>query len=159
PVAIGDMATVDPPTNPGDVDLVYVVSNTFFGLTTDAAQARCFERVRAWLSPRGRFVIAAFVPDLSHDTTAVTIRTLEADRVVLSAAKVDEGDQTISGQFIDITSGGIALRPWHLHYQGPEQLDAMATAAGLVLDARWSTWTRQSFDDTSADHVSVYRPA
>jgi hypothetical protein len=160
PVALGDMASTDPPSRDGEdgpvrADLVFVASNTFFSLATDDTQSACFRRVRTWLPAGGRFVIAAFVPDIG-DTTAVTIRTLEVDRVVLSAARVDEDDRTITGQFIDITERGVKLRPWHLHYQHPEQLDAMAAAAGLVLESRWSTWTGEPFDDSSPEQISVY---
>jgi SAM-dependent methyltransferase len=161
PVALGDMAATDPPRRAGEADpppadLVFVASNTFFGLPTDDAQAACLRRVRSWLATGGRFVVAAFVPDIGPETTAVTIRSLEVDRVVLSAARVDESDQTMTGQFIDITERGVKLRPWHLHYQTPAQLDALAAAAGLVLESRWASWNREPFDDTSPDHVSVY---
>jgi hypothetical protein len=162
PVAIGDMAATDPPARPGDrdplrPDLVFVAYNTLFNLPTDDAQQRCYGRVASWLGRAGRFVVEAFVPDVGESTSVVTVRTLEADRVVISAARVDEVDQTMSGQYVDITEAGIKLRPWHLHYQRPEQLDAMAAAAGLVLDERWSTWTGHHFDETSPHHISIYR--
>src|SRR6478672_5346310 len=60
PVTIGDMADV--PVD-GEFSLVFVVFNTFFMLTTEEAQQRCFRNVAAHLAPGGRFLIRTFVPD------------------------------------------------------------------------------------------------
>ena len=49
PVTIGDMADV--PVD-GEFSLVFVVFNTFFMLTTEEAQQRCFRNVAA--APRAR---------------------------------------------------------------------------------------------------------
>jgi hypothetical protein len=35
------------------------------------------------------------------------------------------------GQYVDITEAGIALRPWHIRWATPAQLDEIAAAAGL----------------------------
>ena len=43
-----------------------------------------------------------------------------ADRVVLSVTQSRPGDQTLLGQYIDITEDGIRLRPWHIRYAGPD---------------------------------------
>ena len=60
---------------------------------------------------------------------------------------------------MQITEAGIRLRPWVVRYLWPDQLDAIAAAAGLDLEHRWSDWRRSPFDDTSPVHVSVYRRA
>ena len=38
-----------------------------------------------------------------------------------------------------------------------EQIDELAAAAGLHLDARYATWRREPFGPDSGDHISVYR--
>ena len=48
--------------------------------------------------------------------------------------------QTITGQHIHVTEQGIRLRPWHLRYADPAELDAMAEAAGLALAWRHADW-------------------
>ena len=63
PVAFGDFADVDVE---GTFALTYVVFNTFFALLTQQDQVQCFGNVAAHLEPGGRFVIEAFVPDLTR---------------------------------------------------------------------------------------------
>jgi hypothetical protein len=139
---------------------VIVATNTFFALGSDEAQRRCLAGVHDVLAPGGWLVIAAFVPaDHARQgrLSTVGVRSLTADRVVLTADQVDAGAQTLSGQFIDISERGIKLRPVHLRFLWPDQLDERAAAAGLVLAERWASWRREPFDDDSGAHVSVYR--
>jgi SAM-dependent methyltransferase len=152
----GDMVT-DLPTGP--FSLAYIAYNTLFNLTTNGAQAACFVAVAERLAPGGRFVVEAFVPDEPpRDGDDITVRSLTADRVVLSVTVHDPGRQTASGQFIDISEAdGIRLRPWSIAYSTPRQLDAMAVGAGLELEHRWESFDRTTFDDRSVRHVSVYR--
>jgi hypothetical protein len=64
------------------------------------------------------------------------------------------------GQFVEFSQdGGVRLRPWSIRWATPTQLDAMATAAGLQLDARFGDMAGTSFTDDSTQHVSIYRRA
>jgi len=165
-VTIGDMSelAVPPAASDGVAATtcrgVFVAYNTFFNLTTVEAQRRCLDRIAAALEPDGWFVAAAFVP---HERVAegrgsnVSVRSIDIDRVVLSADIYNSHDQTITGQYVDITSGGIVLRPVHIRYLYPEQLDELAMAAGLTLEHRYANWRREPFDEHSDAHVSVYR--
>ena len=132
----GDMA--DPPVGDRRFSLVFAAYNTLFNLIDPGAQQACFEKVAALLTGDGRFVVEAFVPDADRvgPTDVVVPRQVAADRVVLSVTQSRPGDQTLLGQYIDITEDGIRLRPWHIRYAGPDELDAMANAAGLRLEAR-----------------------
>ena len=159
PVTIGDMADV---VIPGSMSCrgVFVAYNTFFNLATEDAQRRCLERVAAVLEPGGWFACAQFVPDervANGRASDVGVRSITTDRVVLTADRYDARSQTITGQYIDISADGIALRPVHIRYLFPAQLDALAGGAGLELTERWSDWRRTPFDAESAMHVSVYR--
>jgi len=165
PVHVGDMATPRCPPRPGE-DVapacggVFVAYNTLFNLADARAQRTCLEGVASVLVPGGWFVCAAFIPDLDEPPAVrgtVGVRTLTTDRVVLTADRHDADAQTISGQFIDITQGGIALRPFHIRYLLPAQLDALARAAGLELVERWGGWDRSAFDETSPMQVAHYR--
>jgi SAM-dependent methyltransferase len=152
---VGDMAG---PLPPGPFPLVFVAYNTFFNLTTPEAQARCLRAVRAVLAPGGRFVLEAFVPDEEAPATQeVEVRTIDADRVVLHVSAHDPARREVRSQFVEITEGGIRLRPTFLHYLAPAELDALAGEAGLALATRWGGWDRLPFDDSSEVHVSVYR--
>lgn len=148
--------------------MVFVAWNTFYNLTSEAAQQRCFGEVARVLAddPAAKFVIEAFVPDFHAGDSnrnpmgSVEVRHVGVDRVVLSVSRHDPGGQDLHGSYVDITeAGGVKLRPWHLRYATPAQLDAMAAAAGLRLTERWGGWAAEPFDPaTSARHVSVYEP-
>ena len=51
----------------------------------------------------------------------------------------------------------VRLRPWSVRWSTPEQLDAMAAAAGLEREHRWSDWEGGAFGPESPRHVSVWR--
>ena len=173
---LGDMLD-DMPSGPFDV--IFVAYNTFFGLLTAARQAACFAAVANRLTANGAFVIEAFVPeppattaptDTATPTTmsapagmrfqsqAVTVRSITVDRVVLSVSRHDVESQTASGQYIEISEqGGVRLRPWQIRFTAPDELDAMAAAAGLVATERYEQFDRTPFDTESPRHVTVYR--
>ena len=158
-ITVGDMAELalaDPPP----FAVVLVAFNTFFNLASEAAQARCLARVAAVLEPSGSFLLEAFVPDApggSGVDGALTPRHISVDEVVLSVSQRDRAAQTITGQHVHVTEAGIRLRPWHLRYATPAQLDALAAAAGLVLAWRAGGWAGEPFTDDSDVHVSAYR--
>jgi len=158
---LGDMATV-PLDDPPAFAVVLVAFNTLFNLATEDEQRRCLRRARELLAPAGRLVVEAFVPreDLSGDAErSVTPRHLAADEVVLTVSVVDPVQQTISGQHVHLTEAGTRLRPWHLRYVTPAQLDALAGEAGLALVDRSAGWRDEPFGDDSGVHVSTYRKA
>ena len=158
-VTVGDMAELALP-EPGPFAVVLVAFNTFFNLPTEAAQARCLARVATLLAPSGRFLLEAFVPDAAGGSGvdgALTPRHISVDEVVLSVSQRDRAAQTITGQHVHVTEAGIRLRPWHLRYATPQQLDDLAAAAGLALASREGGWAGEPFTDDSDVHVSAYR--
>jgi SAM-dependent methyltransferase len=154
--SLGDMASGLPP---GPFGIVFVAYNTFFSNMSADAQQECFNAVAARLVPGGRFVIEAFVPgDPPKSGSDIAVRSIAADRVVLSVSVHHPDTQIAEGQYVEITeSGGVKLRPWSIRYATPEQLDAMACIAGLELESRSSDWAGAVFDTLSSHHVSIWR--
>jgi SAM-dependent methyltransferase len=158
-VTLGDMADlalVDPPP----FAVVFVAFNTFFNLGTEDDQRRCLQRVAELLQPDGVFVVEAFVPaDAGGDGIdgSVAPRQLRVDEVVLTVSQRDREAQTISGQHVHITEAGIRLRPWHLRYLSPTQLDDLAASCGLVVEQRDGGWKGEPFTDGSTAHITRYR--
>lgn len=153
---IGDMADV--PAE-GAFELVFVVFNTFFMLTTQEAQVRCFRNVAAHLAPGGRFVLGAFVPDTSRieQGQSLSVGDLSADHIRLDATRYDAGAQRVEFTQARISEDGVKLVHAMLRYAFPPELDLMAQLAGLTLEDRWSTFDRQPFTNESGYAVSVYR--
>jgi SAM-dependent methyltransferase len=159
---LGDMAAV-PVDDAPPFAVVLVAFNTFFNLADERAQAGCLARVAELLAPDGVLLVEAFVPGDALDgpgasaERSVTPRRITADEVVLSVSHVDPAAQTITGQHVHLSEGGIRLRPWHLRYLSPPQLDALAAAAGLELAGRRAGWRDEAFTERSDVHVSTYR--
>jgi SAM-dependent methyltransferase len=156
-VVLGDI-TGDLPAGP--FDAVLAAYNTIFNLIGDGAQPRLFEHVADRLTPGGVFVVEAFVPDFrSPDgSSEVTVRSMAVDQVVLSVSVSRPIDQRVEGQFIQLSeTGGVRLRPWSIRWSTIEQLDAMAIAAGLRLEARFGDMAGSAFTADSDQHVSIYR--
>ncbi len=135
--------------------------NTLFNLPTADAQGDLLGRIGVVLASDGHLVIEAITGAAlpGAPPQSVGVSRMSADDLVLSATVVDAATQTIQGQHVEITTTGITLRPWLLRWTTPEQLDALAADAGLLLVERYGDWDRRPFNQNSDKHVSVYRPA
>jgi SAM-dependent methyltransferase len=131
--------------------------NTLFNLPTKDMQQEVFLQVAPVLT--GPLVVEAMtgIELAETDTQSVGVSRLTADSLVLAATVIDHYAQTITGQHVDINQAGIQLRPWHLRWSTPAELDEMAERAGLELAERYSDWDQTPFEEYSETHVSVYR--
>lgn len=158
-----DMAAFD--VGVGRFGLVFAAFNTLFNLTAEGRQAACFATVARHLRADGRFAVECFVPDAPAPgpapgvTDAIELRELSAGRVVLRISRQDAAAQRVDGQHVELSEAGVRLRPWSLRYAAPTELDALAAAAGLVVEQRWSDWSGSAFDEGADNHVTVYRTA
>jgi SAM-dependent methyltransferase len=157
---LGDMADFDLHAA-GPFSLAFVAFNSLFNIPTAPAQARCFATVAEHLGEGGRFIVECFVPGDAPEQVRdeVDLHTLATDRVVLRVSRQDPSNQTVAGQHVEISEAGIRLRPWHLRYAAPDELDAMAAAAGLVVVTRHADWAGSPFTEDSTAHVTVYARA
>lgn len=153
---VGDMVDDAPP---GPFSVVLVAYNTFFNLPTAPRQREAMVAVAQRLVPGGYLVLEAFVPDDPPPRgSQVSLRSMTADRVVLSVSVDDPLTQRAEGHLIELTEHqGVRLRPWRIRWARPSELDAMAADAGLTLTERWSDVAGTPFMEDSARHVSVYR--
>jgi SAM-dependent methyltransferase len=138
--------------------LVYIVFNTFFALSSQDEQVRCFRNVAAHLEPGGCFVIEAFVPDLTRFTGGQVnwATKVTADEVQLDVGQHDPATQRVVSQKVVITEGNVRLYPVQIRYCWPSELDLMAQLAGLRLRERWANWKREPFTSESGQHISIY---
>lgn len=160
PVAVGDFANLqDQPAR--HFRVVLAVYNTLFNLASAEAQQRCLIGAARLLCPGGSLVIEAFVPSPDPDgvDAQVTPSAIETDHIVLQVTRRLPHTQTVEGSTVSITEAGIRLRPWHIRYAPPGEIDAMASAAGLALHQRHEGWRGEPFGSDSSRHVSVYRRA
>ncbi len=158
PVTFGDFADV---AVEGSFSAVFVCFNTFFALTTQEDQVRCFRNVATHLTGDGIFALEVFVPDLTRFGRGqnVEAQRVEADMVLLEVSRHDAVNQRVASQHVHITESGTQLFPIQLRYAWPSELDLMARLAGMRLRDRWSDWDRTPFTGSSTKHVSVYQRA
>ena len=157
PVAIGDMRDVVAPAD--GYRLVFVAFNTFYCLPDQDAQVECFANVARRLAPGGRFLIEAFVPDLTrydeHDQSTVAT-AVDIDAVDLDVFRHDPVAQIVKGNHVHISASGTRLLPVVLRYAYPSELDLMARLAGLELESRAGGYLGEPFTASSLRHVSVW---
>ena len=157
---LGDVG--DPAAWPeGPVEVVVAAFNLLFNLSGAKEQQRCFEAAAAALTPDGAFVVETFLPaPLAERERRLEVREVTSSGVVLIATDSDPDDGVVTGQHIELVDGEpVRLRPWRIRVAPIEELDAMASAAGLVLSERHADWSGAPFDPHGAAHVSVYRRA
>lgn len=143
----------------GKFALVYIVFNTFFALSSQEEQVRCFRNVAAHLTQDGCFAIEAFVPDMTRFTGGQVnwATKVTEERVELDAGQLDRATQRVVSQKVVITDGNVRLYPVQIRYAWPSELDLMAQLAGLRLRERWSNWKREPFTSESGKHISIYQ--
>ena len=157
-VEIGDMAEVRMNST---FDLIYLVFNTIFNLTTQEAQVRCFHNAARHLNAEGVFVVETVVPDLSGFVDGQRMKGSWArmDSARFEIAIHDPVVQTVEFQRIVISEDGTRMVPHFMRYAWPSELDLMAQLAGLERRERWAWWDRSPFTADSKSHVTVYARA
>ncbi|MBT5875523.1 MAG: class I SAM-dependent methyltransferase [Candidatus Latescibacteria bacterium] len=155
PVEIGDMAET---SVEGTFDLVYIVFNTIFNLTTQEAQVRCFQNVSRHLKAGGLFVVETVVPDFSEyvDGQRMKGSWAEMHSARFEISIHDRIAQTVAFQRVVISDDSTEMVPHFMRYAWPSELDLMAQLAGLERRERWAWWDKSPFTTTSKSHVTVY---
>ena len=143
---------------PGQFDVIYVVFNTIYMLTSQADQVRCFKSVASHLTNNGVFLLEAFVPDLNRfqGNQANWVQKITEEVVQLDVGLHDAVQQTVTSQKVVLRNGDVRLYPLKIRYAWPSELDLMAQVAGLRLCERWNDWQKTPFDSTSGKHISIY---
>jgi SAM-dependent methyltransferase len=154
PVTVGDFAVVLPRVD-GGFAVAFAAYNTFLNLTSAGAQARCLALLADALRPGGHLLLETVVPADDPAGSGVSVRTVEADRVVLSAF-VREG-ALVRGSLVSFGAGGVRLHPWTIALTSPSELDERADRAGFELVARYEGWRQEHYDESSSRCVTYYR--
>jgi SAM-dependent methyltransferase len=144
----------------GPYAVVFVAFNTFFNLTTAAAQEACVAEVARVLGPDGRLVIEAFIPSAEPGEVehGAADRSDGAGGIVETTTVRDPTDQTVRGQHRHRSADGrVRTYPWAIRYLHVDQLDDLCARHGLQQESRWAGFDRADYDPDGDRHVSVYR--
>ena len=133
--------------------MVLASFNLLLNLPDADAQERTVRHAAGALRPGGVLVCETQVLDLaSAAAESVVVR----DDGVRIETTVDAESGVVSGRHVEPASGRV--RPWRLCALDPDRLDAMAAAAGLVTEARWSDWDGAPFvPDDSPTSIAIHR--
>ena len=141
----------------GPFDLVFAGWNTFINLPDDAALAASLGLVCGALAGNGTFLFDAVVPR-GGSADHGGVRSLTADRVVLSVSRLDTSSRRILGQFVELADGALPrLRPWSVRWWTPGEIAAVAATVGLAVSSLWSDGAGSPFDDSSERMVVQMR--
>jgi len=150
PVTIGDFATTRVDQT---FTVAYLVFNTINNLTTQDAQAACFENVAAILEPGGCFVVEVGVP------AREPLSVFDLSETHVGIDERDPATQRLVSHHFSLVNGRWELRSIPFRTVFPSELDLMARLAGMRLRERWGNWTREPFTTESRKHVSVWEKA
>jgi SAM-dependent methyltransferase len=154
PVLLGDFSQ-ELPGVPGGFSVVFAAFNTFVNLTSDVAMANCLALVARQLRPGGALVLENALPADDPATSGVDARRVTPDQVVLSAFRRDGA--VVHGSLIALSADGVRLCPWTVRLTPPEELAALASAAGFDEEARHGGWRNEPLNAGTTRYVVVFR--
>lgn len=152
-VTQGDFATT---SCQGSFSLVYLVFNTIMNLTTQNAQVSTFQNAASHLDPGGSFVIEVMVPALQLLPLGETNHVFEFHDDHWGIDTYDVVSQTLESHHLRIRDQKMELSSTPFRYVWPSELDLMARIANMKLKARWRSWKKEPFTNTSRHHISVW---
>jgi len=127
-VVYGDFSEA---TAPGLFHLIFCIHSTLL-LLPPALQRHSFENAAKHLSPSGVFLIEAATPAPEVDLVQTT------------------------GRYLMETTSGARNYTVQQYHTSADELDGIASDAGLRLVERWSDWTRAPLVERSLSHISLY---
>ena len=139
----------------GPFAVVFAAFNTLLNLVAPGAVERCVALCADRLESGGALVVESFVPADDAASQGVDVRRVDADEVVLSVFTRDGA--VVTGSLVTLSNEGVQLRPWAIRPLAPDELDAIAIAAGFTMESRHAGWRAEPFGDESERYVTVFR--
>jgi SAM-dependent methyltransferase len=142
--------------------LVYLAFNTLFALLDQGRQVDCFVNTARALEPGGRFVLDAFVPDMTRFDryqTRMAVESITSNQAHAYELSIHDpvAQRVVSHHVRRQDDGSTVVLPVTVRYAWPAEIDLMARLAGLDLEDRFGWYDRRRFTEQSGQHVSVYR--
>jgi len=142
--------------------LVYLPFNTLFALLDQDRQVDCFVNTARALQPGGRFVLDAFVPDMTRFDryqTRMAVESIASNQAHAYELSIHDpiAQRVVSHHVRRHEDGSTVVLPVTIRYAWPAEMDLMAKVAGMDLEDRFGWYDRRRFTEQSGQHVSVYR--
>ena len=142
----------------GPFSLIYAAFNGLFGLQTAEEQARLFLASAEVLTTGGLLVMEASAPSAQGLSTNGRPRVvgITETTVLLEAAHLDEQAQRLDLQIIELSESGTKLYPASLRYAYQNEMELMASAAGLRVRDRLSGWAGEAVPPGAQPSITIY---
>ena len=137
--------------------LVYLIFNTIMNLTTQEEQVKCFQNAALHLNPAGCFVIEVMIPALQSIPHGETNHVFDRSEEHWGIDTYDFVSQSLVSHHMRFRNQKVEQSSIPFRYVWPSELDLMARIANLKLKARWGSWKKEPFTNTSRYHVSVWQ--
>ena len=145
---------------PGPFSVVLLAYNTLFNLLSAQEQQECLIRCAKSLATGGHIIVDCFVPSADMpEHSGPTPHRSSSRGYITSEVHVDKAQQLIDGVFIEVVGEKAVRREWKVRFASPQEIDEMATRAGLQLEQRWQTYAKDPFNEHSRRQISVYGKA
>ena len=149
-------------------DLIFLPNNSLGHLHTLSDICACFASVLRHLSPQGRFVVDMFSPSLplllrepnTHCPMTECTRSDGKTVAVSETVSYDGTAQVLHALWHYRAEGEPAdVRPLDLRIFFPQELDALLTLSGFVIEAKYGGFDKAPFTGASRQQVIVCRAA
>jgi hypothetical protein len=145
---------------PGPFSVVLLAYNTLFNLLSAQEQQQCLLRCAESLVTGGHIIVDCFVPSADMpEHSGPTPHRSSSRGYITSEVHVDKLQQLINGVFIEVVGEKAVRREWKVRYASPQEIDEMASLAGLHCEQRWETYSKDPFNEYSRRQISVYGKA
>ncbi|QHF21628.1 methyltransferase domain-containing protein [Rathayibacter sp. VKM Ac-2762] len=146
------------PGRTGDYDAVLLMINTIFFAKSLEEQQAVFANAFGELRPGGVFVVETFNPIHYHSRTSPSssLRHLDPGTVLIEQYTVEPVRQLLVAENTVIGRGDPISWTQVLRYMYPNEMDAIALAAGFRLAGRTADWIGAPYGPESARCISLY---
>ncbi len=147
-------------------DLIFLPNNSLGHLHTLTEIQSCFASVLRHLSPQGRFVVEMFSPSLplllrEPNTHYPMTEYRRSDGRIVSVTETvfyDAAAQVLHAFWHFQADGEAAdVRPLDLRIFFPQELDALLTLSGFMIEAKYGGFDKRLFSSASRQQVIVCR--
>lgn len=145
---------------PGPFSVVLLAYNTLFNLLGAEEQQECLIRCAQSLSIGGHIIVDCFVPNADMpEHSGPTPHRSSSRGYITSEVHVDKALKLIDGVFIEVVDDKAVRREWKICFSTPQEIDEMASRAGLHCEQRWESYSKDPYNEHSRRQICVYGKA
>jgi SAM-dependent methyltransferase len=139
--------------------LIYAVFNTLYQIRGIEQQCAFFQNAARNLADEGTLLVETgiFRPEYLPEPRTLSLKHLDADRVILQAVVYDATSNVIEKQEVILEQGQPAHLIPSVQYQlSQDQVLDLAESSGLALKNRYGSWSKDPFTSDSDNAITIF---